>query len=182
IVLNRFPWLAQGWADILGIAVAVFACVQWVPQTWTTWHLGHLGSLSLPSLCLMAPYTCIFGINMIIRLGLRGWSAWIVYVLVGTMQVLLAGMGISFAVRDRKKPKGERKPSVPAEDDCAASPSFDSRWNLYASRARAASSLSQGTRSTRSGVAPDERRPLLASCAADIPDYQTTPTASRSRT
>lgn len=55
IILNRFPWLAQSWADILGIAVAIFACVQWVPQTWTTWHLGHLGSLILPSLCLMVP-------------------------------------------------------------------------------------------------------------------------------
>ncbi|KAI7530580.1 hypothetical protein KC331_g14587 [Hortaea werneckii] len=182
IILNRFPWLAQSWADILGIAVAIFACVQWVPQTWTTWHLGHLGSLILPSLCLMVPYTWIFGINMIIRLGLRGWSAWIVYVLVGTMQVLLAGMGICFAVRDHQKPKDERKASVPAEDDCAASPSFDSRWNLYASRARASSSLSRGARSTRSDVAPDERRPLLASSAAERPDYQTTPTASRSRT
>ncbi|KAI7508195.1 hypothetical protein KC347_g6298 [Hortaea werneckii] len=182
IILNRFPWLAQGWADILGIAVAVFACVQWVPQTWTTWHLGHLGSLSLLSLCLMAPYAWIFGVNMIIRLGFRGWSAWIVYVLVGTMQVLLAGMGIVFAVRGHRKPKDGLKASVPAGNDSAPSPNFDGRWNLYASRSRAASSLSRGARSTRSNIAPDERRPLLASCAAERPDYQTTPTASRSRT
>ncbi|KAI7218569.1 hypothetical protein KC333_g3504 [Hortaea werneckii] len=182
IILNRFPWLAQGWADILGIAVAIFACVQWVPQTWTTWHLGDLGSLSLPSLCLMAPYTWIFGINMIIRLGFRGWSAWIVYVLVGTMQVLLAGMGICFAVRDHQKPREERKASVSAEDDCAANPRSDSRWDLYASRARASSSLSRGARSMRSDIAPDERRPLLASCTAERPDYQTTHITSRSVT
>lgn len=55
IILNRFPWYSQTWADLLGIAVAVFAAVQWIPQTWTTWHLGHLGSLSLTSLCLSAP-------------------------------------------------------------------------------------------------------------------------------
>lgn len=60
IILSRFPWLSQDWANILGVAVAGFACVQWVPQTWTTWHLGHLGSLSLPSLCLMAPVRAVF--------------------------------------------------------------------------------------------------------------------------
>jgi len=55
VILHQFPWVSHTWADILGIAVAVFACVQWVPQVRTTWHLGHLGSLSPASLCLMAP-------------------------------------------------------------------------------------------------------------------------------
>jgi hypothetical protein len=55
IFLHRFPWIAQKWADVLGVAVAVFACVQWVPQVRTTYHLGHLGSLSPVSLCLMTP-------------------------------------------------------------------------------------------------------------------------------
>lgn len=55
VVSHRFPWLSQAWADILGVAVAVLACIQWVPQALTTWHLGHLGSLSLASLCLSAP-------------------------------------------------------------------------------------------------------------------------------
>lgn len=55
VISHRFPWYSQAWADTLGVAVAVLACVQWVPQTLTTWHLGHLGSLSLASLCLSAP-------------------------------------------------------------------------------------------------------------------------------
>lgn len=55
IILNRFPWYSQEWANVLGIAVACFACVQWVPQVWTTIHLGHLGSLSLASICMGAP-------------------------------------------------------------------------------------------------------------------------------
>lgn len=58
IILHSFPWVAQTWANILGIAVACFACVQWIPQIRTTWHLGHLGSLSPVSLCLMAPVRC----------------------------------------------------------------------------------------------------------------------------
>lgn len=60
VILHRFSWVSQSWADILGIAVAVFACVQWVPQVRTTWHLGHLGSLSPASLCLMAPVSASF--------------------------------------------------------------------------------------------------------------------------
>lgn len=55
IISHRLPWLSQTWADVLGVGVAVLACVQWVPQTLTTWHLGHLGSLSLVSLSLSAP-------------------------------------------------------------------------------------------------------------------------------
>ena len=38
-----------------------------------------------------------------IRVGLAGWSAWIVYVLVGTMQIVLIAFAIIFAIRDRKK-------------------------------------------------------------------------------
>lgn len=45
----------QAWADLLGVAVAGLACVQWVPQAVTTWRLGHLGSLSLASVCISAP-------------------------------------------------------------------------------------------------------------------------------
>jgi hypothetical protein len=54
-ILNRFKNIAQPWADFLGVAVACLACVQWIPQTWTTWNLQSLGSLSLVSFCLMTP-------------------------------------------------------------------------------------------------------------------------------
>lgn len=54
-IMNRFKGAAQTWADLLGVAVACLACVQWIPQTWTTWNLKSLGSLSLLSLCLMTP-------------------------------------------------------------------------------------------------------------------------------
>lgn len=57
-ILHWFGRVGEIWANILGVAVAVFACVQWVPQVVTSWHLGHLGSLSLTSLCISAP-VCI---------------------------------------------------------------------------------------------------------------------------
>ena len=59
VILNRFPWYSQEWANVLGICVACFACVQWVPQVWTTIHLGHLGSLSLASICMGAPVSSL---------------------------------------------------------------------------------------------------------------------------
>jgi hypothetical protein len=54
-ILHWFGRVGETWANILGVAVAVFACVQWIPQVMTSWKLGHLGSLSLTSLCLSAP-------------------------------------------------------------------------------------------------------------------------------
>lgn len=66
IILHFFGSIAQTWADILGIAVAVFACIQWVPQVYTSIHLGHLGSLSLASLCISAP------VSLILTLGWGG--------------------------------------------------------------------------------------------------------------
>ncbi|KAK6384883.1 hypothetical protein LTS17_002446 [Exophiala oligosperma] len=152
MILHRFPWVAQTWANILGNAVACFACVQWVPQVRTTWHLEHLGSLSPTSLCLMAPYKWIFGINIMIRVGLKDWSAWIVYVLVGTMQIVLIVMAICFAVRDRKLAKEGKQ-------HCSAAPEFEG-WNTvttWTSRSRQTSILSH----TASNIAPDERSPLI---------------------
>jgi len=55
VILHRFPWFAQRWADVLGVIVAALACVQWLPQIWTTWHLGHLGSLSVVAVAISTP-------------------------------------------------------------------------------------------------------------------------------
>jgi hypothetical protein len=55
VISRRFPWVAQTWANILGIGVALLACVQWLPQVLTSWHLGSLGSLSLVALSISAP-------------------------------------------------------------------------------------------------------------------------------
>ncbi|KAK4539336.1 hypothetical protein LTR36_000767 [Oleoguttula mirabilis] len=166
VIQNRFPWYSQNWADVLGVAVTVFAAIQWIPQTWTTWHLGHLGSLSLTSLCLSAPFTWIFGVNMMIRVGIKGWSVWIVYVLVGTMQLLLVAMGIYFIVRERNK----------VEDTTAASvaPEYEHFEDWHLSIGRSRSRTQSMVSYAQSNMAPDERRPLLSG-------RRHTPTAAGSR-
>ncbi|THV65158.1 hypothetical protein D6D29_10605 [Aureobasidium pullulans] len=158
VILNRFPWYSQEWANVLGVCVACFACVQWVPQVWTTIHLGHLGSLSLASICMGAPYTWIFGINMILRLGLSGWSVWIVYVLVGIMQLTLIVTAIIYMIRDNRKARRADATSATASNssrrDVSESPSTRAlrpqldRWNSFA----AANAEDGG----------NERTPLLA--------------------
>lgn len=55
VVVSQQPQCRLAWAECLGVAVAVLACVQWVPQAVTTWKLGRLGSLSLASVGMSAP-------------------------------------------------------------------------------------------------------------------------------
>ncbi|KAK1067100.1 hypothetical protein LTR12_007486 [Friedmanniomyces endolithicus] len=75
---------------------------------------------------------------MLLRVGLEAWSVWTVYLLVGTMQLVLIGMGAYFAIRDRKEP-GEGKSTAVEEDDLVEG------WNAYA----------------HSGLGADERSLLL---------------------
>lgn len=145
VILRRFPWVAQTWADILGLGVALLACVQWVPQVLTTWHLQSLGSLSLVSLAISTPYTWIFGVSMIVRVGVQGWSAWIVYLLVGTMQLILIATGVTYTMRDRRRP-----PVTENHDHGGHFNPYFAGWN-------------GSSRSLQSSnIAPDEQRPLLS--------------------
>jgi hypothetical protein len=90
---------------------------------------------------------------MIIRVGLTGWSAWIVYVLVGTMQLVLIAFAIIFAIRDRGKPKFDIKRRHPSGS--AVSDHFG-EWQFQRGR-------NPASRSTRaSNVALDETRSLLS--------------------
>jgi hypothetical protein len=87
---------------------------------------------------------------MILRVGLAGWSAWFVYVLVGTMQIILLTMAISFAVRDSKLAReGKQHCATPAHLEGWGPDSFN--------RPRTGSILSHAP----STLAPDERSPLL---------------------
>jgi len=145
IIVRRFPWVAQTWADTLGVGVALLACVQWLPQVLTTWHLKTLGSLSLLSLAISTPYSWIFGISMIMRVGIQGWSVWIVYMLVGTMQLVLIATGVAYKIRDSRQP-----PVVEHHDYGGNFNPYFAGWN-------------ESSRSiVSSNIAPDEQRPLLS--------------------
>jgi len=85
---------------------------------------------------------------MILRYGLRGWSVWIVYVLVGTMQLILIAMGIAFMIRDRN--------ATEKGDDSAIEGDFEVYHAYVRSRAPSTASFAPGT-----NPVPNERSTLL---------------------
>jgi len=98
-----YPNLLQAWATILGLCAALLACIQYIPQLWTTWRLQHVMSLSIPMMCIQTPGSFVFATSLAIRLGAGGWSAWGVYIVTGLLQGCLLFMGIKFELRDRQK-------------------------------------------------------------------------------
>ncbi|CAN8102479.1 unnamed protein product [Discula destructiva] len=95
IILAR-PGLAWGFADGLGITATALASVQYFPQIYTTWKLRSLGSLSIPMMCVQTPGGFLWAASLAARLGWEGWSAWILYVFISTLQGVVLGMGLWF--------------------------------------------------------------------------------------
>jgi hypothetical protein len=97
---------------------------------------------------------------MIIRLGFEGWSVWIVYVLVGIMQLTLIITAFVYMVRDNRKARRADATSTgnnSSRRDVSESPSTRAlrpqlaSWNSFAAGA--------GNAENEDG---DERTPLLA--------------------
>lgn len=66
-------------------------------------------------MCIQTPGGFIFAASLAARLGVAGWSAWSVYIVLGTLQGVLLTMAICFEVRDRRKakrPKYHKRRSV----------------------------------------------------------------------
>lgn len=102
VVLSRFPHHLQEWANLLGVLAAILGSIQYFPQIWTTWKLQRVGSLSVPMMCIQTPGGFIFAASLAARLGPAGWSAWIVYLVLATLQGVLLTMAVSFIIRDRR--------------------------------------------------------------------------------
>jgi hypothetical protein len=100
-----YPNRLQIWATILGLFAALLACIQYIPQLWTTWRLQHVMSLSIPMMCIQTPGSFVLATSLAIRLGAGGWSAWGVFIVTGLLQGCLLAMGIKFELRDRRKRK-----------------------------------------------------------------------------
>ena len=103
VILLWYPNLSQSWATLLGLCAAILACIQYIPQLWTTWRLQHVMSLSIPMMCIQTPGSFVFAASLAMRLGAGGWSAWGVYIVTGLLQGCLLFMGIKFELRDRRK-------------------------------------------------------------------------------
>jgi uncharacterized protein with PQ loop repeat len=143
------------WADLLGVCSAGLACIQYIPQIYTTWKLQEVKSLSIPMMCIQTPGSYVFAASLAIRLGPSGWSAWGVYIITGILQGCLLVMAISFELRDRRRRKVEEQAPRGNEevddngtsDPAVVDPDDDSDTQTASER----SPLLGGTRPTSNG-------------------------------
>ena len=56
-------------------------------------------------MCIQTPGSFVFAGNLAARLGWAGWSTWGLFIFTGILQGTVLIMGISFAIRDRRKRK-----------------------------------------------------------------------------
>lgn len=103
IILARYPRHLHTWATALGVLATVLASVQYLPQLHTTWRRKDVGSLSIPMMCVQTPGSFVWAGSLAARVGVKGWSAWVVYVVTGCLQGVLLGMGVWFEVGRRRK-------------------------------------------------------------------------------
>lgn len=112
IMLARFPTHLQTWANILGVACAILASLQYFPQIWTTFKLRHVGSLSVPMMMIQVPGSFIMATSLAVRLGLNGWSTWAVYVVSGTLQGCLLTEALWFQSHERDEAQSRKSSLV----------------------------------------------------------------------
>jgi len=113
-----YPDVLAIWATALGICATILACIQYIPQLYTTWRLQHVMSLSIPMMCIQTPGSFVFATSLAIRYGGAGWSSWGVFVVTGILQGCLLVMAIRFELRDwRKKQQLAEGETEPEEEE-----------------------------------------------------------------
>lgn len=143
VMMARFPSHLQTWANILGIACAILTSTQYFPQIYTTFKLRHVGSLSVPTMMIQVPGSFLMATSLAVRLGVSGWSTWVVYVVSGTLQGCLLTEALWFQSHE--------------QGDEGIHKSVLSRGSGHTNGAL----QSEDTVSGRAEVRPDEATPLL---------------------
>jgi uncharacterized protein with PQ loop repeat len=87
--------------------------IQYLPQIRYTWKAKDVKSLSITTLVAQAPGSFLFALSLGLRVGLEGWSTWIVYVITGSLQFVLLGLAFTFA--QQRKKQSEAIASPPSE-------------------------------------------------------------------
>ncbi|CAK1357972.1 hypothetical protein CB0940_07364 [Cercospora beticola] len=117
ILVIRYPQHTQSWADLLGSVSGVLAAIQYLPQIYFTAKIKDLKSLSVGTLIIQAPGAFLFAYSLFLRVGVEGWSTWLVYMVTGALQMVLLGMAASFhATRQQEKRQGINHDSSDDED------------------------------------------------------------------
>ena len=92
----------QTWADILGTVAGTLSAIQYVPQIYFTWKLKSIKSLSIITMLIQVPGAFLFAFSLWLRVGSRGWSVWLVYIVTGVLQSILLFLAITYFLADRR--------------------------------------------------------------------------------
>lgn len=92
----------QTWADILGTVAGSLSAVQYLPQIYFTWQLKSIKSLSIITMLIQVPGAFLFAFSLWLRVGWRGWSTWLVYIVTGVLQSILLFLAITYLLADRR--------------------------------------------------------------------------------
>ena len=112
----------QTWADFLGTVAGTLAAIQYVPQIYFTWRLKDVKSLSIVTMIIQVPGAFLFAFSLWLRVGWRGWSTWLVYVVTGILQGILLFLAVTYflAARQQRLQEGQDINSDVEEDERAA--------------------------------------------------------------
>ena len=113
----------QTWADLLGTIACVLSAIQYIPQIYFTWRLKDVKSLSIITMIIQVPGAFLFAFSLWLRVGWKGWSTWLVYVVTGILQAILLTLAITyfFAARRARQEQGsvvsdfEEEEHIPVE-------------------------------------------------------------------
>lgn len=123
----------QTWADFLGSVAGTLAAVQYVPQIYFTWKLKSVKSLSIVTMLIQVPGAFLFAFSLWLRVGWRGWSTWLVYIVTGVLQAVLLFLAVSYWLAARKEGQnGEEEESADGEAVGTEERGVDERTALLA--------------------------------------------------
>ena len=103
IIVAAFPSHLKSWAETLGVVASILACIQYLPQIYTTWTLKSAHSLSILMMCFQTPGSAFFVLSLYLRLGAKGWSAWAPFVVTGTLQCVLLCLALTFQIQQKRR-------------------------------------------------------------------------------
>lgn len=106
-IVSAYPHHTQTWADFLGTVAGTLAAIQYIPQIYFTFAAKEVRSLSIVTMIIQVPGAFLFAFSLWLRVGWKGWSTWLVYVVTGILQAILLFLAITYWLDARRRAREE---------------------------------------------------------------------------
>ena len=101
-------------ADFLGTVAGSLAAVQHVPQIYFTWRQKSIKSLGIVTMLIQVFRAFLIAFFLWLRVGWRGWSTWLVYIVTGVLRAVLLFRKLSS--KEQIKNKSVVQPALSKRD------------------------------------------------------------------